>query len=253
MRLFLHHMHTRKEKLWVALAFTLIVQSLALASTSILWKPARGAEYRFKWVATSEDYPGPTGATIIRQEETDTDTIKELSPNGNIVTQLAISGVTASMGDKTLKPANSGVSITETVVQRKDGLVVSKKSDSANDVSDPRIEAMERVIYPDHPVNVGTSWSYSEQADMAKGTHDNQSTYTYVGRETVSGILCYKISVNYQEKGILVAIKAKGFIWLSCADGELVNRDVQGENLTVGNGARTFKLHLRTERIGDDG
>jgi hypothetical protein len=242
-------MDLRAKKPLVVLASSAILVSIALASTSIVWKPAPGAEYRFTWVASSDDYPGPTGITIIRQEETDTDTIKEIAPNGNIVTQVAISGVTATLGDQTIKPANAGVSITEIVTQRQNGLVVSKKSDSANDVSDPRIEAMERVVYPDHPVNVGDIWSYAESADSSKGTHDNQSTYTYMGRETVSDMLCYKIALRYQEKGLLVAIKAIGTIWLSCADGELVRRDVQGENLTVAGGATPFKLHLRTERI----
>ena len=235
-----------------AMSATIVVAALAaiaVASTSITWKPALNRTYLFKWVATSEDYPGPSGSTIIRQEESDADTVTKVDSSGNFVTQVAISGVAASMGDKTLKASAPGITITELIVQRKDGLVLSKSSDTANDVSDPRVEAMERVIYPGHMVNVGDSWTYDETGIALKGTHDNQSLYTYVGRETVDDILSFKVSVHYQEKGALLPIKADGFIWLSCADGELVKRDIQGENLTVANGGKTFKLHLRTERM----
>ena len=239
------------KRCFSGLAGLITLSVIALAATPIVWKPTVGAEYRFKWVATSEDYPGPSGLTSIRQEEVDHHLIKQADPGGDVVTSVEISEIKAAMGDKSVQPANPSAVIKETLVQRKDGLILSKRSDSAADVTDPRIEAMDRFVYPDHPINIGDKWVYSEQADKQKGTQDNQSTYTYLGRELVSGIPCYKIGLQYREIGILLAIRAEGTIWISSEDTELVKKDILGENLTIAGGASAFKLRLQTERITD--
>ena len=233
----------------VIAALALLCSATTLADTTIAWMPTTGSHYAFKWVATSEDYPGPSGTTSIRQEEIDHETIQKVDAEGNIFVELRVSNVKAMEGGEKV-PASNTKEIVQTLTYRKDGLLINRHSTDPNDVQDPRIDEIERFVFPSQPVAVGSSWTYKSPADILKtDSHDAVTTFTYEGTEEVSGIRCYKIGIKFKEVGILLAVHAEGTAWVSADDGELVMKDVTAENLTVATGAHPFKLRMRKIRI----
>jgi hypothetical protein len=225
---------------------------LATRSVSISWKPAVGAVYHYKWAMSSEDYPGPDGVTTLSQEEDDTDTVKTVKDNGDVVMEVKVTGVKAKLGSSPVPSSGVDV-ITQTVTTSAKGLLLERLSDSKEDKENPRFEMVERLIYPDKAVSVGDSWTFKEAANPVKGTYDNFSTFTFRGSERIGGILAKKISVDYRELGILLSMSCEGTFWVSPDDGSIVKKDLHVSNLSAGRASKLFNLRIRVDRTDTAG
>lgn len=225
--------------------------SLGARSANIVWKPQVGDIHRYKWSAWSEDFPGPDGVTTLSQEEIDADTIKEVRPNGDIVEEVKVTGIKAKLGSSDVASKASSEVRTQTLVYNPSGLLLDWSSDAKGDVDNPRMDRVERLIYPDHPVNAGDTWTYKESANPTKGIYDNEAVFTFRGSQQMNGVLAKKITFAYKETGILLSISASGTFWVSPDDGSIVKKDIQVNNLNVPPNNRQMNLHITVTRIED--
>lgn len=225
--------------------------SLAGRSANIAWKPQVGVTHRYKWDAWSEDFPGPDGVTTLSQEEIDTDTTREVRPNGDIVEEVKVSGVKAKLGSSEIPSKASSDVRTQTLVYSSAGLLLDWSSDAKGDMDNPRLDRVERLIYPDHPVNAGDTWTYKEAVNPTKGIYDNEAAFTFRGSQQVGGVLAKKITFTYKETGILLSISASGTFWVAPDDGSIVKKDIQVNNLVVPPNNRQMNLHITVSLIQD--
>jgi hypothetical protein len=188
---------------------------------------------------------------MLHQEETDRDTVKEIRADGDIVVEIKVSGVKASLGSQTIQSKAGDSVITQTLTFSGIGLLLERKSDSQGDKANSRFEFVERLIYPGHPVSVGNTWSYKEPSSPVKGTFDNETLYTFLGSERVDGDLAKKISVDYKETGTTQPMSSTGFIWVSAIDGSIVKKDIQVSNLNAPGGTHAFKLRIQVDRLAE--
>jgi hypothetical protein len=191
-----------------------------LDATKIAWAPKAGTvnKYKFKSVAHIQAAAMSGDLTIMADM---TETTKDVKPDGNIVLEDKEVNFHVTMGDQDLSSSPEvPQSVTESITEKANGETVERHSDHA-DMDNKRVDRASEFVYPDKPVNVGDTWTRSFKGD-SKETFDTTTTYTYAGTETVNGIACNKITVDFKETNAPSDITASGTVWVSADDGYMV-------------------------------
>jgi len=224
-----------KKRIFLAAASLSLLVAVAVAAqdaVKIAWTPKVGftQNYTLKFTGTGLNIPGMTGdlsvtGTVVHK-------INEIKSDGHIIVEEKQSDVVIKIGDQEMPNPGAKV-ITETYTYLPTGEIIESKSDSTEGDQNARLEESNAFVFPANPVKVGDTWKRTGKANSARGIFDNESTYTYQGTDTVDGVACYKIGVDFKETGAPTNMTGTGTFWINTADGELAKAEESLKNVEL--------------------
>lgn len=171
----------------------------------------------------------------------------------NMTTQMGDATVTADLQDKVTKSDDSGYTIessqsngqvsfnggsqplpdgTDTTTSKPNGEITDLQSSQEQDGM-WRVAELDNFIYPDKPVSVGDSWSYTVAADDKKGIMAATCDYKVDSMEKIGTHDTAKIKVTYKETASDGA-SSDGFVWVDTKDGTIVKKQATWTNVPLG-------------------
>lgn len=174
-----------------------------------------------------------------------------VASNGDVtVEQTTESGEISTNGNTSPLPDEEKT--TDTLVIHPNGTLASyKSSESAAEAQNSvRLIEATSVVFPDKPVGVGDSWSYTYQPDEKLGIRAAKAEFKIDGEETVAAANSFRVELTYAETSGAHPITAKGTLWIEKSSGDTVKSDLSVDSVPFG-GAESPALasgHFLSER-----
>ena len=150
----------------------------------------------------------------------------KVDKDGNTTVEATTKNMEIEVNGQTISPDPS----VATRVSKANGEVTDFKAD----VDDPngwRMAVLNNFIYPDKPVNVGDTWTWSAVGDSKKGTVAITETYKLDSLEKVGTHDTAKVKVSFKETEGSDPATKEGFAWIDVKDGSLVKSESTWTNL----------------------
>lgn len=171
-------------------------------------------------------------SVAVEMDQVTRSTVKSVDENGNVTFELSTESLTQKVNGQDV-PAEPSSSPT-VVTQRKDGLLIAYKDDSEQDdgtALNQRLFLATTPIFSGDAVGVGSTWNYTFEPNSELGTQSATGKYTLSAFETVEGVDCAKIDVDYAEEAGQFKIAAKGSVWIEVASGDGVKSEWTIDNM----------------------
>ena len=221
----------------------------AEAPVRIEWKPKEGNELKFKLTMNASGDMGG-GEMAIEAEIALTYKVLKVNDDGTVKVEESESMVSLFVDDQDMTDMVAGQGgSTTTIVYKPNGEPISREVSSAMGVDNPRMAEGQVFIFPDEPVSPGDTWTRTTKGESDKGTVDTKTSFKYIGTEMVGSWSTYKILYDFTETVGNDPYTAKGHIWLSVEDGEMVKGELRLENFEPGPGAPIMDAGILISRV----
>jgi hypothetical protein len=157
--------------------------------------------------------------------------VTKVDKDGNTTVEATTKNMEIEVNGQTISPDPA----VATRVSKPNGEVTDFKAD----VEDPngwRMAILNNFIYPEKPVDVGDTWTWSTAGDSKKGTVALSETYKFDSLEKVGTHDTAKIKVSFKETEGSDPATKDGFVWIDVKDGSFVKSDSTWTNLPTPQG-----------------
>jgi len=218
-----------KIKPFLIIALGLVaIAAIAVAADPITLKRTVTVGETLKYKLTASFDAGQVGSQATVTGDI-TNKITKIESNGNFDVESTQQNLKIDVGGQTID-GDSGT--TKTTVMQPNGQLVEIRGENLSP-QDYRLAALNEVIFPDKPVNMGDSWSATIPDNAKTGAVAATLNYVLVSEETVDTIDSYKISIVIKETKGDTPASSTGTVWVSKADGSVVKSNMAWVNAPV--------------------
>lgn len=158
-----------------------------------------------------------------------------VAPSGDVtLEQTTESGEISTNGHSSPLPDEEKT--TDVLVVHPDGTLASYKSAEGEAQARDSVRLIEAtsVVFPQQPVGVGDSWSYTYQPNDKLGIRTGKADFKIDGEETVASADTFRVELSFTETFGEHPITAKGTLWVEKSSGDTVKSDLQVDNVPFG-------------------
>jgi hypothetical protein len=112
-----------------------------------------------------------------------------------------------------------------------------------------RTNSVTTIFKPEAAVTVDQEWTWDAAANADLGTRKVQGKYKVIALEEVKGIPTIKISMDVKEVEGDSPASAKGFVWLSVANGMAVKSEMEVKNAPIPGAPEPVSGTLKSELV----